>query len=135
VTKLLIVDDDDQIRNVLVRLLSRNEFECRTASTVEEATAAINDDRPEAVLLDVTLGTASGLRMLHAIRSEDPVRPPVVVMTSRRDLFAEISTEAGPADDWIIKPWDANELIARLFLAIRRARASRGASREGAVNS
>jgi len=126
VTKVLIVDDDDQVRRALARLLSRHELECRTAATGAAALAAVTAEPPDVVLLDVGLGHESGLDVLRQLRSADPRRPAVVMVTARRDLFPEISTELGTADDWVTKPWDAEELVARVYLAKRRSATSRG---------
>ena len=133
-TSVLIVDDDDQVRRALTRLLSRHELVCRTASTAADALAAVTSEPPDVVLLDVGLGHDSGLDVLRELRSADPRRPAVVMVTSRRDLFPEISTELGTADDWVTKPWDAEELVARVYLAKRRSATSRSA-RSGAVAS
>ena len=124
-TSVLIVDDDDQVRRALTRLLSRHELVCRTASTAADALAAVSAEPPDVVLLDVGLGHESGLDVLRELRSADPRRPAVVMVTSRRDLFPEISTELGTADDWVTKPWDSEELVARVYLAKRRSAASR----------
>ncbi|HEX9495854.1 MAG TPA: response regulator [Candidatus Limnocylindria bacterium] len=121
-TSVLIVDDDDQIRRSLSRLLTSNELQCRVASALDDAAEAVRSDMPDVVLLDVTLGHTSGLGLLKELRQNDARRPGIVMMTGRRDLFPEISTTLGPADDWITKPWDADELIARLYLSARRAR-------------
>jgi DNA-binding response OmpR family regulator len=124
-TSVLIVDDDDQVRRSLARLLSRHELVCRTVATGEAALAAVSAEPPDVVLLDVGLGHESGLDLLRELRSADPRRPAVVMVTSRRDLFPEISTELGTADDWVTKPWDAEELVARVYLAKRRSAANR----------
>jgi len=124
-TKVLIVDDDDQVRRALARLLTRHELECRTAATGAAALEAVSSDPPDVVLLDVGLGHESGLDVLRELRTANPRRPAVVMVTSRRDLFPEISTELGTADDWVTKPWDAEELVARVYLAKRRSATSR----------
>jgi DNA-binding response OmpR family regulator len=121
-TSVLIVEDDEQVRRSLKRLLSLNELDCRDVASGSDAIDAIEDSPPDLVLLDVVLGHGSGLDVLKHLRSADPRRPAVVLMTGRRDLFPEISTALGAADDWVTKPWDPQELIARLYLAARRSR-------------
>ena len=79
---------------------------------------------PAAVLLDVSLGTESGLELQSMLRAADQLNPPVVFVTGRRDVFADLATQLGPADDWVTKPWDSAEVTARVQLAIRRAGAS-----------
>src|SRR5207302_6543856 len=106
-TSVLIVDDDEQVRRALARLLSRHELECRTAATAAAALAAVSSDPPDVVLLDVGLGHESGLAVLRDLRTANPRRPAVVMVTSRRDLFPEISTELGTADGWVAEAVDA----------------------------
>jgi DNA-binding response OmpR family regulator len=135
VTDVLIVDDDEQIRRSLLRLLPAHELTCRALSTADDPLDAIRRESPDVVLLDVRLGRASGLDVLRALRRHDPRRPPVVLMTASRDLFAEISTELGACDDWVTKPWDPQELVARLYLAKRRSAANRAERNAGAASS
>jgi len=134
-TNVLIVDDDEQVRRTLVRLLELHELTCRALSTVGDALDAIRHDPPDIVLLDVNLERESGLDLLRALRRTNPRRPAVVLMTGSRNLFGEISTEIGTADDWVTKPWDPQELVARLYLAKRRSLASRDERSAGAANS
>jgi two-component system KDP operon response regulator KdpE len=134
-TDVLVVDDDEHIRRSLLRLLPAHELTCRAFATVDHALDAIREEPPDIVLLDVGLGRESGLDLLRALRRDDPRRPPVVLMTASRDLFAEISTELGACDDWVTKPWDPQELVARLYLAKRRSVANRAEWSAGATSS
>jgi two-component system catabolic regulation response regulator CreB len=120
-TSVLIVDDDEQLPRVVARILTQYDFDCRIATNVDDGLAAAKKDPPDVVLLDVNLGTASGLDVHRELRSLAERRPAVVFMTSRRDVFPAIVPALGPADDWIIKPWDTAELVARVRLAVRRA--------------
>jgi len=119
-TTVLVVDDEDIVRRALVHTLERNDFTCLSARDTAEATRLIETDRPDAVLLNASLGKESGLD-LHRRVSASKRRPPVVFITGRRDLFADMAALLGPADDWIGKPWDPSELVSRLRLAILRA--------------
>jgi DNA-binding response OmpR family regulator len=120
-TTILIVDDDAQLPQVLARVLAQYDFEIQVATNARDGLAAATTHSPDVVLLDVNLGSESGLDLQRALR-ETAERPPAVIfMTSRRDVFPEIVPQLGPADDWIIKPWDPAELLARVRLAAKRA--------------
>ena len=69
-----------------------------------------------------SLGTESGLDLQRAVRASPGPRPAVVFITGRRDLFPEMAAQLGPADDWVGKPWDPSELVARVRLAVVRSR-------------
>jgi DNA-binding response OmpR family regulator len=120
-TSVLIVDDDPQLPRLLGRVLTQNAFECRIATNAADGLSAAKADPPDVVLLDVDLGAESGLDVLRALRAPAEQEPAVVFMTSRRDIFPAIVTALGPSDDWIIKPWDPAELVARVRLAAKRA--------------
>jgi DNA-binding response OmpR family regulator len=121
VTTILIVDDDEQIPRILARILAQHEFEVRIATNAGDGLAAATANPPDVVLLDINLGSESGLELQRALRSQANRAPAVVFITSRRDLFPEIVPQLGPADDWITKPWDSAELLARVRLAAKRA--------------
>jgi DNA-binding response OmpR family regulator len=117
---ILIVDDDPQVRRSLCRILELQKLDCQAVSTVGEARAVIADRMPSIVLLDVVVGSESGLTLHADLRRQDPLVPAVVFITGRRDLFQQIVAVASRSDDWIIKPWDPAELVARVRLVLRR---------------
>ena len=119
-SQILIVDDDPQVRRSLCRILETHKLDCQAVSTVTEARAAIAEQMPSIVLLDVVVGAESGLTLHADLRSVDPLVPAVVFITGRRDLFQQIVAVAGRSDDWIIKPWDPAELVARVRLVLAR---------------
>jgi DNA-binding response OmpR family regulator len=121
VTTILIVDDDAQLPRILARVLAQYDFEIQVATNARDGLAAATTHSPDVVLLDVNLGAESGLELQRALRATAERPPAVIFMTSRRDLFPEFVPQLGPADDWIIKPWDPAELLARVRLAARRA--------------
>jgi DNA-binding response OmpR family regulator len=126
-TTVLIVDDDEQLRRAVDRVLTGCGFECRAVGTVEDALGAVAVDRPDIVLLDVALGAGSGLDLHKSLRKANPRTPAVIFSTSRRDVFPTMLEQVGPLDDWIIKPWDTAEFVARVCLASRRLVIDRGA--------
>jgi DNA-binding response OmpR family regulator len=119
-TSVLIVDDDEQHRRAVDRVLTTNQFDCRAVGTVREALAAVAAGGPDIVLLDVALGTGSGLDIHRVLRQAHARLPAVIFTTSHRDVFATMLEQMGPLDDWIVKPWDNAEFVARVRLASRR---------------
>jgi DNA-binding response OmpR family regulator len=117
---VLIVDDDKQLRRAVARVLATFDFDCKAVGTVQEAIAATAEQGPDIILMDVALGTASGLEIHKAIRDADSRLPAVIFTTSHRDVFSTMLDQLGPMDDWIIKPWDTAEFVARVRLAARR---------------
>jgi two-component system response regulator MprA len=119
-TAILIVDDDEQLRRSVDRVLTSAGFVCRSVGTVRDALDAVAKHGPDIVLLDVELGAGSGLDVHRALRKTHARMPAVIFATSRRDLFGTMLEQIGPLDDWIIKPWDPAELVARASLAANR---------------
>lgn len=134
-TKILIVDDDEQLRAVAVRMLTTCGFDCRAAGTLADALSAITSHAPDVVLLDVALGTESGLDIHRALRERHARLPAVIFTTSKRDVFDTMLEQLGPLDDWIIRPWDRAEFIARVVLASRRAVADQAATTSNVAGS
>ena len=117
---ILIVDDEPQVRRTLCRIFEKEGIACEAVSTVSEARAAVAAHMPTVMLLDVSIGSESGLALHAELRRADRLIPAVIFITGRRDLFGQLATGAGPSDDWIIKPWDPTELVARVRLVMRR---------------
>jgi DNA-binding response OmpR family regulator len=131
VSQILIVDDDPQVRRMLCRTMETHDLDCQAVSTVSEARSVIASDRPAIVLLDVVVGSESGLALHAELRRDDPLAPAVIFITGRRDLFPQLAMAAGLSDDWIIKPWDPAELVARVRLVLRRQEDLHRVSAEG----
>jgi DNA-binding response OmpR family regulator len=122
-TTVLVVDDDGQLLRVVARVLAQHGFESRIATNAADALAVAKTEPPDVVILDINIGTESGLELGRAIRASADRLPAIVFMTGRRDVFPSIVAELGPADDWITKPWDSAELLARVRLATKRTSA------------
>jgi len=119
-TTVLIVDDDEQLRRSVERVLAGSGFGCRAVGSVQAALDAVATEGPDIVLLDVDLGAGSGLDVHRSLRKTHARLPAVIFTTSHRDVFPKMLEQLGPLDDWIIKPWDAAEFVARVSLAARR---------------
>lgn len=117
--RLLVVDDEAEIRDMLDRLLSSEGYEVEVAATGNEALSAMTDRRPDLVVLDVILAGEDGFDVLAAIRRSSNV--PVILLTGRgREADRVLGLKLG-ADDYVVKPFSAAELAARVGTVLRRS--------------
>jgi two-component system, OmpR family, KDP operon response regulator KdpE len=119
VTTVLVVEDDIALRVAIVTALDAEGYLTTEAGTAEEAVLVTEHRRPDLVLLDLSLPGADGLDALIRMRSFTDV--PVVVLTVRDSKADKIAALDGGADDYVTKPFDPDELLARLRAALRRS--------------
>jgi DNA-binding response OmpR family regulator len=118
--RVLLIDDDVDVRAMVRRLYERNEAEVIEASTGAEGLKALYGARPDLVLLDITMPELDGWRVLNRIRELTDV--PVLMLTaSDRELEKVRALRAG-ADDYVTKPFGMQELLARSEALLRRRR-------------
>jgi two-component system, OmpR family, response regulator MtrA len=118
--RILLVEDDPSIREITAIGLRQAGFEVITAPDGAEGLARFRADRPDLVLLDVMLPRLDGLEVTREIRRA--ATTPIVMLTARGDtLDIVVGLEAG-ADDYVRKPFEMAELVARLRAALRRTR-------------
>ena len=117
---IVVVEDDAQIRAALLRSLSARGYDVRGSADGLAGLSLIVDGRPDAVLLDLGLPDIDGLDLLRMIRAVSAV--PVVVITAQDDDDQIVRTLDAGADDYIIKPFSANQVEARVRAVLRRAR-------------
>ncbi|GLK56889.1 two-component system KDP operon response regulator KdpE [Methylopila capsulata] len=122
---VLIVDDEAPIRRFLKATLAVNDYRTFEAETAAEALRLLRHVSPELVLLDLGLPDMDGLDVIRAIRAGSPV--PIVVLSSRGDEAAKVAALDLGADDYVTKPFGADELMARMRAALRHRLADRGA--------
>ncbi|MDO5738179.1 MAG: response regulator transcription factor [Eubacteriales bacterium] len=118
--KILVVDDDPNILELLRLYLVKEGFVVITEMTGESALETCRSDKPAAVLLDLMLPGKSGFDVLRELRRESSI--PILILTAKGDTTDKVVGFELGADDYIEKPFDAKELIARLKAVLRRAR-------------
>ena len=133
---VLVIEDEESITTPLSEALSREGFRPEVAGTIAEGLRIAERQRPDLVLLDVMLPDGSGFEALRELRATGPT--PVIMLTARgEEADRVLGLELG-ADDYVIKPFSARELVARIRAVLRRASAvaapaSRETMRIGAV--
>jgi two-component system phosphate regulon response regulator PhoB len=120
--RILIVEDEKAIRDMIAFGLRRAGYEVREAEDCREARARIVDTRPDLMLVDWMLPDMSGLELTRTLkRSKDTVEIPVILLTARSEEADKVSGLEGGADDYITKPFSPRELVARIQAVLRRA--------------
>jgi DNA-binding response OmpR family regulator len=117
--RLLVVEDNEELSELLTQRLRAAGYECDLVTTAAEASAAAAVTRYAALVLDLGLPDGDGLSVLREIRQrKDPV--PVLVLTARSGLRDRVNGLRSGADDYLVKPFAFEELVARLEALLRR---------------
>ena len=116
--RVLIVEDDDDIAQVLQRSLRLEGYETRIAADGEAALGAANDFVPDLVVLNLGLPKLDGMEVAKRLRSADDV--PILMLTARDALESRVEGLDAGADDYLVKPFERQELLARLRALLRR---------------
>jgi two-component system KDP operon response regulator KdpE len=124
--KILVVDDDPQIRRVMKATLVGHNYEVIEARTGEEALETIQKESPNLILLDMNMPGMGGLETCRAIRSGADT--PVIILSVRNTEKDKVAALDAGADDYVTKPFGIEELLARIRAALRRS-PSEGAPR------
>jgi len=120
--KVLIVDDEPQIRTLLKATLSRAGYAVIEAANGREALSAKNIDKPDLVLLDLGLPDRDGLELVTLLRQEP--RAALIVVSARDQTEQKVAALDLGADDYVTKPFDTEELLARVRASLRQRLAS-----------
>src|SRR2546425_3853731 len=119
--RVLIVEDEDTISEPLAEHLIREGFDPEIAATVEQANEALGRSYPDLILLDVMLPDGDGRDFCREIRKGSDV--PIIILTARGEETDRIVGLEIGADDYVVKPFSAGELVARIRAILRRGHA------------
>jgi two-component system KDP operon response regulator KdpE len=117
-TRVLVVDDEPQIRRALAITLRARGYDVDLASGGREALAMAADTHPDVVLLDLGLPDLDGVAVIEGLRGWSQI--PVIVLSARHDSDDKVLALDAGADDYVTKPFGMAELLARLRAAVRR---------------
>ena len=123
-SRILVVDDDDDIRGLLRTLLERAGHEVTDASDGREGLRELFAGSPDLVILDVAMPGLDGWATLERIREVSDV--PVLMLTARDAELERVRGLRGGADDYVVKPFGRQELVARVDVLLRRPRSAGG---------
>lgn len=123
-TRLLIVDDDPEIASALVRGLGRHGYEAEAAHRADIALDRLASGAFDAAIVDVMLGEDSGLDLVRAARAKG-IDAPLLMLSAQAEVEDRAAGLAAGADDYVVKPFSFDELIARLRVQELRARSQR----------
>jgi two-component system, OmpR family, KDP operon response regulator KdpE len=116
---VLVVDDETQITRVLRTSLSGHGFNVRTAGDGDEALEVMRSWNPEIVVTDLSMPNMGGLELCRRIRAKSQV--PIIVLSVRGEEKIKVEALDAGADDYVTKPFNMNELLARVRAGLRRA--------------
>ncbi len=129
--RVLIVDDEPQIRRALSLSLTANGYEVEAVETGEQAVTLAGANSPDLILLDLGLPKMDGISVVHAIRGWSDV--PIIILSVREDERGKVEALDAGADDYITKPFGVSELLARMRAALRRRQTAGEQALESAV--
>lgn len=135
--KILIVDDDTNIADLISLYLTKECFQCESAKDGETALEKFRQFRPDLVLLDIMLPGIDGYDVCREIRRQ--YTTPIIMLSAKGEVFDKVLGLELGADDYIIKPFDTKEMVARVKAVLRRyqpaseAAAMSAATEEGEI--
>jgi two-component system response regulator MprA len=118
--RVLVVDDDRAVRDALRRVLSLDGYDVQSADGGTEAIEAVAQSVPDAVVLDIGMPGIDGIEVCERVRLLGN-RVPILMLTARVEISDRVAGLDAGADDYLIKPFDVNELKARLRALLRRS--------------
>lgn len=120
--KILIADDDENIVELIRLYLEKEGFETVTASDGEEAARLFKEDAPSLVVLDIMMPKMDGWQVCREIRRTSNI--PIVMLTAKGETFDKVLGLELGADDYMVKPFETKELVARIKAVLRRSDSS-----------
>jgi two-component system OmpR family response regulator len=120
-TRVLIVDDEPNIRDLLATSLRFAGYEIQTAANGAQAVAAVTESEPDIILLDVMLPDMNGFSVTKKLRASG-VQAPILFLTARDDVEDKITGLTVGGDDYLTKPFSLDEVVARIQAILRRTK-------------
>lgn len=117
--KILIVDDEENICELVRLYIEKDGFEAVIANDGNEAIAKFNTEKPDLILLDIMLPLKDGWQVCREIRTQSNV--PIIMLTAKGETFDKVLGLELGADDYVVKPFEPKELIARIRAVLRRS--------------
>lgn len=121
--KILIVDDDNNIAELISLYLTKECFETRIVNDGEEAMRVLNTFSPNLILLDLMLPGMDGYQVCREVRQKS--NTPIIMLSAKGEIFDKVLGLELGADDYMIKPFDSKELVARVKAVLRRFQAEK----------
>jgi len=119
---ILVVEDEEAIREMVGLALTRNNYRFRQAEDAEQARALINECFPDLILLDWMLPGTSGIELARQLKDNAATRHlPIIMLTARAEEDDKVNALEAGADDYVTKPFSPRELLARIKSVLRRA--------------
>ena len=117
--RILIVDDDENIAELISLYLTKECFETRIVGDGESALTAVKEFNPNLILLDLMLPGIDGYQVCREVR-KDELQVPIIMLTAKGEVFDKVLGLELGADDYMEKPFDSKELVARVKAVLRR---------------
>lgn len=117
--RILIVEDDKDLSAVMIKLLMKNHLDCELADNGLDALDLIDNHSFDCVILDWMLPKVNGIEVLKETKMRYP-KLPVIMLTAKSTIDDKLMGLNGGADDYVLKPFDIKELIARIHAVVRR---------------
>ncbi|MEE1077255.1 MAG: response regulator transcription factor [Acutalibacteraceae bacterium] len=120
--KVLIVDDDTNICELLRLYIDKDGFDVAIANTGTQALKLFEQEKPDLIMLDIMLPELDGWQVCREIRKTSQV--PIIMLTAKGEVFDKILGLELGADDYVVKPFEAKEIVARIHAVLRRTSAN-----------
>ncbi|MDD6195701.1 MAG: response regulator transcription factor [[Clostridium] aminophilum] len=121
--RILIVDDDNNIAELISLYLMKEQYETRIVNDGEAALREYPEFDPALIVLDLMLPGIDGYQVCRAIQAQSP-RIPIIILSAKGEVFDKVLALELGADDYMVKPFETKELVARIKAILRRARIS-----------
>lgn len=121
-TKVLVVDDEAAIRDMIRFALEQSDMQVRSAANAHDALLSINEERPDIILMDWMMPGVSGLELTRRLRKDSFTSEiPIIMLTAKVTEDDKVAGLEAGTDDYVIKPFSPRELLARIRAVLRRS--------------